>query len=63
MADVNIGLSSDEVVLLRRLLESALGEARVEVHRTHFSPEFREEVKREESMVRGLLAKLPAQPA
>lgn len=50
-------LTEVERVGLLGLLKEALGEARVEVHRTH-TPGFREQVLREESMIRGLIDKL-----
>ena len=58
MAATNLTFSPEEQNLMVRLLESALGETRVEVHRTHYSPDFRDELKREEQLLRGLLAKL-----
>lgn len=58
MTEINLKLAPEEVAELRRLVESALGDTRVEVHRTHASPHFREEVKHEEEVLRGLLAKL-----
>jgi hypothetical protein len=61
MATVN--LTAEEQALLVRLLEGALGETRVEVHRTHFSPDFREALKQEEARIRALLAKLGQAPA
>jgi hypothetical protein len=39
------------------LLEQALGETRVEVHRTH-TPDFREQVQRREEILRRLIEKL-----
>ena len=57
MTDFNLSLSTEELAMLRQLVETALGETRVEVHRTHFTPEFREELKQEEKMLRGLLEK------
>lgn len=62
MADVNVSLSTDEMALLRRMLKTALGDVRVEVHRTH-QPEFREEVKEEEEILRGLVEKFKTQSA
>ncbi len=56
----NFNLSADERSLLVRLLETALGDTRVELHHTHYSPEFREQVKREEGVIRSLLEKLKA---
>jgi hypothetical protein len=58
MADTSLMLSAEEKSLLARVLRAALGETRVELHRTHFSPEFRSEVQQEEKLLRGLLAKL-----
>lgn len=58
MVATELPLTPEEKTLMVRLLETALGETRVEVHRTHFSPEFREEVKRQESLIRGLLLKV-----
>jgi hypothetical protein len=57
MADVQITLTSDERQYLARVLEHALGESRVEAHRTH-TPDFRERVLEEEKLLRGLLSKL-----
>jgi len=57
MADIQITLSSDEKQYLLRTLQTAIGESRVEVHRTH-TPDFRERVLDEEKLLRGLLAKL-----
>jgi hypothetical protein len=58
MADLTVKLTSEEAAVLLRLVNSALGETRVEVHRTHHNPEFREEVKHEEDVLRGLAVKL-----
>lgn len=55
MTTTDISLTPDELALLLRMLETALGETRVELHRTHFSPEFREQVKDEVELLRGLL--------
>jgi hypothetical protein len=57
MADTNTMLTREEKDYLVRILQNALGETRVEVHRTH-SPQFRERVLDEEKLVRGLLSKL-----
>lgn len=51
-------LSRDERALLTNLLETALGETRVELHHTHFSPTYRDDVKKDEQMLRTLLEKL-----
>jgi len=47
-------ISEEERAELIRLLDRALGESRVESHRTH-TPEFRDRVLREQSLLRGLL--------
>ncbi len=60
---VELMLNADERALLLRLLETALGEVRVEAHRTHFSPEFRDQVLAEESLIRSLLEKVRQMPA
>jgi hypothetical protein len=57
MADVQITLSSDEKQYLLRTVEHALGESRVEAHRTH-TQDFRDRVLEEEKLLRALLAKL-----
>jgi hypothetical protein len=58
MTTTTLSLNPDEFALLLRLLETALGETRVELHRTHFSPAFRQEVKDESELLRGLLERL-----
>lgn len=58
MADFSLQLTSEEAAELLRLVTSALGDTRVEVHRTHHSPAFRENVKKEEDVLRGLSQKL-----
>ena len=63
MAETQLLLTAEEKDLLVRLLKKELGETRVEVHRTHFSPEYREQVKEEEALLRGLLGKLRPVPA
>jgi hypothetical protein len=57
-ADVQLRLTTEERDLLVRLLARELGDTRVELHHTHFSPEFRGEVKEEEAILRDLLNKL-----
>lgn len=47
-------ISEEERAELIRILDRALGESRVEAHRTH-TPEFRDRVLREQSLLRGLL--------
>jgi len=57
MVQVDTAFTAEERQYLVRVLEARLGDTRVEVHRTH-SPDFREEVKQEEELVRALLAKI-----
>jgi len=49
--------SEVERVEMVRLLEQVLGETRVEIHRTH-TPDYRDRVIGQESLLRGLLVKL-----
>jgi len=63
MNETHLSLTADERMLVRRLVDSAMREARVEVHRTHHTPSYREQVKAEEAMLRGLLEKLEPKPA
>ena len=49
--------SEEERVELVRLLEQSLKETRGEIHKTH-TPEYRDRVIGQESLLRGLLAKL-----
>jgi hypothetical protein len=58
MADIPLTLTANERDLIVRLLDRELGETRSELHRTHYSPEFREDVEREERLLRQLLDKL-----
>ncbi len=58
MAENLLSLTANEHVTLVRVVEVALGESRIEARRTHFSPEFREQVLAEESLLAGLLKKL-----
>jgi hypothetical protein len=57
MVQFDTPFTAEERQYLVRVLEARLGDTRVEVHRTH-SPDFREEVKQEEELVRALLAKI-----
>src|SRR4051812_12687615 len=50
-------LTQEERATLLRLLQQALGDTRVEAHHTH-TPGYREEVLREETVIRGLLEKI-----
>jgi len=49
--------SEEERVEMLRLLQQILGETRVEIHRTH-TPDYRDRVIGQESLLRGLLVKL-----
>jgi len=62
MPDFTLVLNEQERGELARLLEQALGETRVEVHRTHYSPDYRATVQKEEGVIRGLLDKLRKTP-
>ena len=62
MLDFTLILNEQERAELTRMLEQALGDTRVEVHRTHFSPEYRATVQQEEGVIRGLLDKLRKSP-
>ena len=44
MAEFHLVLNEQEKQYLERILKSALGETRVEAHRRHYSPEFRQQV-------------------
>jgi len=50
-------ISEEERAELIRLLDRALAESRGESHKTH-TPEFRDRVLREQSLLRGLLERL-----
>jgi hypothetical protein len=58
MAEIALSLTANEHATLVRVVEVALGESRVEARRTHLSPEFRQQVLAEESLLAGLLKKL-----
>lgn len=58
MAEIALTLTTNEQATLVRVVEAALGESRVEARRTHYSPEFRDKVLAEESLLAGLLKKL-----
>ncbi len=57
MAEFNLSINEQERTELLNLLRQSLGETRVEVHRTH-TPGYREEVQRQEKVIRDLLDKL-----
>jgi hypothetical protein len=58
MAEFHLVLNEQEKAYLEGVLKSALGETRVEAHRTHYSPDFRQQVLAEEELLRQLLAKM-----
>jgi hypothetical protein len=58
---MSLTLTPEERNLLLRLVRAALGDTRVELHRTHFSPEFRAQVQQEEALLRSVLTKLSGQ--
>ena len=57
MTDTSILLTTEERQYLLNMVQNALGESRVEAHRTH-TPQFRERVLAEETLLRQLLTKL-----
>jgi hypothetical protein len=57
MSDLQVTLSPVEQEFLRQMLQSALGETRVEARRTR-TVEYRDAVHSEESLIQGLLSKL-----
>ena len=57
MAEFNLLINEQERAELLRVLKNSLGETRVEVHHTH-TPAYRESVKEEEEVIRGLLEKI-----
>jgi hypothetical protein len=54
---LTLTLTPEERTSLLGLLKRELGDARVEVHRTH-TPAFREQVLQQEALIRGLIDKL-----
>jgi hypothetical protein len=54
---LTLRLSADERALIRGLVIHALGETRIEAHRTH-TPDYRREVLRREGLLRDLIARL-----
>jgi hypothetical protein len=63
MGEIQLLLSPQERDELVRLLETALGDTRVELHHTDFSPDYKDKVKEEEGLIRSLLNKLRPVPA
>lgn len=53
---LTVTLSEEERDTILQLLETALGETRVEVHRTH-TPDFRDKVKHREVLTAALIEK------
>jgi hypothetical protein len=60
MNETPVTLTANERDLIIRLLDRELGDTRAEFRRTHFSPEFRDDVEREEKLLREVLVKLRA---
>jgi hypothetical protein len=58
MTNLRIELNAEQHELLVRLLNSALKQKQVEVHRAEFSREFRNQLESEEAAIRELLDKL-----
>ena len=58
MDEIILKLTPEESAILQRLVDSAIGDTRVEVHHTHHTPTFRDDLKKEEDVLRGLLLKL-----
>ena len=58
MSDITFKLIPEESAILLRLVGAASADTRVEVHRTHYTPAFRDDVKKEEEVLRSLLEKL-----
>ena len=54
---MNINLTSEEIKLLCQILETYMGDLRVEIHHTHTS-EFKDELHHEEAIVATLRHKL-----
>jgi hypothetical protein len=63
MSEVQIPLTSEERDLLTRMLNQALRDKRVEIHRTEFSKDFREGLEHEEQLMQGMLDRLAATPS
>ena len=52
-----LALDEEERAVLLQLLEQALGETRVEVHRTH-TPDFRAQVQRREELLAKMIERI-----
>lgn len=55
---MNVNLNQEEITLLHGILETYLGNLRVEIHHTH-TYEYKEQLHREEAVLLSLLDKLP----
>jgi hypothetical protein len=55
-ADFTVTVSEEERTELVRLLDQTMRDTRVEAHHTH-TPGYREDVLRQEGLLRGLIAK------
>lgn len=55
---VELRLSEEEAMVLRRVLDSYVSDLRMEVSNTHVL-EFRERLKHEEDVLKGLMQRLP----
>jgi hypothetical protein len=60
MAEMQLTLTPQERDLLVRVLTTELKDTRAELHHTDFSVDFRDDVKKEEELLRSLLGKLRA---
>ncbi len=58
MTEIRLTLSNDEWELVVRLLEQELSETRTEFRHTDSSPDYREQVRAEEHLLRELLDKM-----
>ena len=63
MAELQLLLTAEERDVLLGLLDRELRDTRVESRHTDFSPDYQDQVKREEEVLRGLLDKLRRTPA
>jgi hypothetical protein len=54
-ASLSLSLDGEESAELLQLLEVALQDLRVEVHRTHSSPEYREQLMKREALLKRLI--------
>jgi hypothetical protein len=55
-----LSLSPSEHDFLVQMLTAAMKEKRVEIHRTEFSREYRQQLEAEESQIRDMLGRLTA---